>query len=249
MDSINLLGICGSPRKNGNSRFLLEIALEAAEATAPGVVETELYSISGKTFNPCDACNQCHDKLGYCRQTDDDFAELRDKWFAADAIIYSVPVYHMGIPGQLKIFLDRLGNSVVDSFESRPVKVIGAMAQGSGISTGQEQTIVFLNNHAVMMGCIPVGSEWPGGYLGAGGWTRVRQDKKALRDLYAEGEQDAKFTIEAIKVQAKFVVQMTQIIKAGGEQQRKMLEKDGGYDFFLRRLDNKPVIPRKTGQE
>ena len=26
MDSINLLGICGSPRKNGNSHFLLEIA-------------------------------------------------------------------------------------------------------------------------------------------------------------------------------------------------------------------------------
>ncbi len=90
MDSINLLGICGSPRKNGNSHFLLEIALEAAEATAPGVVETEIYSISGKTFHPCDACNQCHDKLGYCRHTDDDFGELRDKWHAADAIIYGV---------------------------------------------------------------------------------------------------------------------------------------------------------------
>lgn len=249
MDPIKLLGISGSPRKNGNSRFLLEVALEAAEAKAPGMVNSEIYSISGKTFKPCDACNQCHDRLGYCRQTDDDFGELRDKWFAADAIIYSVPVYHMGIPGQLKIFLDRLGNSVVDSFDSRPLKVIGAMAQGSGISTGQEQAIIFLNNSTVMMGCIPIGSEWPAGYLGAGGWTRVRVEKKALWELHAEEEEDALFTVEAVKVQAKFIMQMALIIKAGGEQLRGMLEEDGGYDFFLRRLDNKPVIPLKAGQE
>ncbi|MBT3315111.1 MAG: flavodoxin family protein [Anaerolineae bacterium] len=248
MEKIRILGISASPRKNGNSHFLLKKALEAAETAARGMISSEIYSISGKTFNPCDACNQCHDRLGYCRQTDDDFGELRDKWFAADAIIYSVPVYHMGVPGQFKIFLDRLGNSVVDSFVSRPLKVIGTIAQGSGISTGQEQTIAFLNSHAIMMGCIPVGSEWPAGYLGSGGWTRVRVDKKALQELYAEGEEDANFTVEAIKIQAKFIVQMTQIIKSGGAQQREMLEKDGGYDFFLRRLDNKPVIPKKPGQ-
>ena len=147
MDSINLLGICGSPRKNGNSRFMLEIALEAAEATAPGVVKTELYSISGKTFHPCDACNQCHDKLGYCRQTDDDFGELRDKWIEADAIIYSIPVYHMGIPGQLKIFIDRLGNSWVESFTSKSLKVLGVLTQGSGMATGQETVMTFINIH------------------------------------------------------------------------------------------------------
>lgn len=248
MEQLKILGISVSPRKNGNSRFLLEEALEAAEATAPGMIDSEIYSIAGKVFNPCDACNQCHDRLGYCRQTDDDFGELRDKWFNADAIIYSVPVYHMGIPGQFKIFLDRLGNSVVESFDSRPLKVIGTLAQGSGISTGQEQAIIFLNNSTVMMGCIPVGSEWPAGYLGAGGWTRVRVDKKALRDLHAGGEEDAVFTVNAVKVQAKFIVQITQIIKAGGWQQREMLEKDGGYDFFLRRLDNIPVIPIKAGQ-
>ena len=238
MDSINLLGICGSPRKNGNSRFLLEIALEAAEATAPGVVKSELYSISGKTFNPCDACNQCHDKLGYCRQTDDDFAELRDKWYAADAIIYSVPVYHMGIPGQLKSFIDRLGNSVVESFNSRPLKVIGVLTQGSGMATGQEQVMIFLNGHAVLEGCIPVGGVWPGGYLGVGGWTRVKEEKNALRHLYEEKEEDTLFTVEAIKELSKHIVHLSLILKAGGKKHREMLRNDGGYEFFLRRLDN-----------
>jgi len=86
MMSIKVLGICGSPRKNGNSRFLLEFALKAAEVTAPEAVKTELYSLSGKTINPCDSCHQC-EKLGHCRQTDDVFAELRDKWLAADAVV------------------------------------------------------------------------------------------------------------------------------------------------------------------
>jgi multimeric flavodoxin WrbA len=249
MEPIKLLGISASPRKRGNSHFLLEVALEAAKATAPEMVETELYSISGKVYKPCDSCNQCHDKLGYCRQMDDDFGELRDKWFNADAIIYSVPVYHMGIPGQFKIFLDRLGNSVVESFDSRPLKVIGAIAQGSGISTGQEQAIVFLNNSTTMMGCIPVGSEWPAGYLGAGGWTRVRVDKNALRDLYEEKDEDAVFTVDAIKVQAKFIVQLAMIIKAGGEQLRGMLQEDGGYDYFLKRLDDQPIVLQKPELE
>lgn len=43
---------------------------------------------------------------------EDGFEELCDRWAAADAVIYSVPVYHLGISGQLKCFIDRLGNSL-----------------------------------------------------------------------------------------------------------------------------------------
>ena len=238
MTAIHILGISGSPRKMGNSRFLLDVALEAAEAYAPDIVKSEVYSISGKTFLPCDACNQCHDQLGYCRQTDDDFAELRDKWLAADVIIYSVPVYHMGIPGQLKIFIDRLGNSVVESFNSRPLKVIGVLTQGSGIATGQEAVMVFLNSHATMMGCITVGGLWPVGYLGVGSWTRTKVEKNALRQLYAEKEEDTVYAVDAIKELSKHIVLLTMILKAGGDQLREQLKEDGGYEFFLKQLEN-----------
>jgi multimeric flavodoxin WrbA len=238
MNAIHILGISGSPRKMGNSRFLLDVMLDSAKECAPDIVKNEVYSISGKTFLPCDACDQCHDQLGFCRQTDDDFAELRDKWLAADVIIYSVPVFHMGIPGQLKIFIDRLGNSVVESFNSRPLKVVGVIAQGTGMSTGQEAAMVFLNNHAVMMGCIPLGAVWPGGYLGVGGWTKVGKGKNALRDLYEQGEQDAVFTVDAIKELSGHIIMLTKILKAGGEQLRDELKADGGYEFFLRQLEN-----------
>lgn len=238
MTAIHILGINGSPRKMGNSRFLLDVALDAAKEAAPDLVKNEAYSFSGKTFHPCDACNQCHDQLGYCRQTDDDFGELRDKWLAADVIIYSVPVYHMGIPGQLKIFIDRLGNSVVEIFNSRPLKVVGVLTQGSGIATGQEAVMVFLNSHATMMGCIPVGGLWPLGYLGVGSWTRTKVEKNALRQLYAAKEEDTVYAVDAIKELSKQIVMLTRILKAGGEQLREQLKEDGCYEFFLRQLEN-----------
>lgn len=142
--------------------------MAAARSTAPEVVRAELYSLADKTINPCDSCHQCED-LGYCWRADDDFAELRDKWLAADAVIYSVPVYHMGVPAQLKAFIDRVGHSVQESFNDRALKVMGFLAQGSGFASGQESVLIFLNSHAVMMGCIPIGGMWPVGYIGVGG--------------------------------------------------------------------------------
>jgi len=237
LERIKILGINASPRKKGNSHFLLEVALNAAKALAPAHVETELYSTSGKLYKPCDSCNQCHEKLGYCRQTDDDFAELRDKWIAADAILYSIPVYHMGVPGNFKNFLDRVGNSVVEGFTSKPWKVMATITQGSGLATGQESVMMYMMAHAVMMGCVPVGGDWPSAYVGAAGWTRVKTEKNALRTLYEQGEEDTTFTVDSIKVLSRNLVHMAMVIKAGGKQLSGMLEQDGGYEIFLRRMN------------
>ncbi len=105
---IKVLGICGSPRV-GNSKFLLEEALDSAKAVNDNV-EVEYYSIRGKKFSGCVMCQACA-KDGECI-IKDDFQELLEKWIEADVILYSVPVYHMGMPAQLKAFLDRLGNSL-----------------------------------------------------------------------------------------------------------------------------------------
>src|SRR5659263_212162 len=96
---LKVLGICGSPRK-GNSEFLLEKAMEAATSVKLDIVECTTYSIRGKKFSPCVACGRCVALDGECI-IKDDFQELRDLWVQADVIIYSVPIYHMGMPGQL----------------------------------------------------------------------------------------------------------------------------------------------------
>ena len=234
MKTIKVLGICGSPRKNKSSRFLLDFALEAAQATAPETVKTELYSISGKTFHPCDSCHQC-ETLGHCRKTDDDFGELRDKWLAADAVIYSVPVYHMGIPSQLKSFVDRVGHSVQESFNDRALKIMGFLTTGSGFASGQESVMIFLNSHAVMMGCIPIGGLWPVGYIGVGARAPY---PKSMREAYAEGDEHTVEAVEAAQELSKQIVLLTTILKSGGEQNRELLKNNGGFDFFLGRLES-----------
>lgn len=237
MLTVRLLGICGSPRKMGNSRYLLERALAAAEAAAPECVESELYSLAGKEIAHCIDCYRCRE-LGGC-SIEDDFQQLRDKWLEADAIIYSVPVYHMGIPGQLKCFIDRLGHSLAVSSAGRVckrLKTMGAVVQGMHIFAGQEQVMSALINHALLMGCIPVaGDPWES-YIGAAGWTRKNSRKDSLRSLHEEKEEDAMAAVAAAQTLAKRVVQLTLVMKSGGVACREMLARDGAYDAFLARL-------------
>jgi multimeric flavodoxin WrbA len=237
MQRVRVLGICGSPRKRGNSRFLLERVLASANRVAGGRVECDLYTFAGKKISPCVSCFRC-EQLGDCAIADD-FQELRDSWMAADAIIYSVPVYHMGMPGQVKCFLDRLGNTlcVEEGAEvSKLLKVVGVVAQGDCIFSGQEQVMTALLSHAVLMGCIPVaGDPWQS-YLGAGGWTRQDLGENSLRLLYDEGEADAKVAVAAAESLGTRVVQMALLVKAGGVERREMLAADGAYAAFLGRL-------------
>lgn len=237
MQRVRLLAINGSARPRGNSQFLLEQALEEVTARASEYVEIEVYQIGTKTIAPCDSCYTCAER-GECH-IEDDFQELRDKWAEADAIIYSIPVYHMTIPAQLRCFIDRLGNSLwayQSGAASKSLKVIGVITQGSHIFAGQEHAITDLMNHAVIMGCIPMsGDPWES-YLGASGWTRDSTAKDAIKRLYQEGDLDAQVAVKAARSLGKRVVQLALILKTGGEHLREMLEEDGGYSQFLRRL-------------
>jgi hypothetical protein len=126
-----------------------------------------------------------------------------------------------------------VGHSVQESFNDRALKVVSVLTQGSGFASGQEAVMVFLNSHAVMLGCIPIGGLWPVGYIGVGGRQR---GMKAMRVLYAEREEDTVEAVEATKELSKQAVLVATIIKSGGERNREMLTKAGGFEFFLKRL-------------
>ena len=96
MQKVSLLGICASPRDRGNSRYLLDHALASADGVATGHVEIDVISFARKSVGPCISCFRC-EELGDCA-SQDDFQELRGAWMAADAVVYSAPVYHMGVP-------------------------------------------------------------------------------------------------------------------------------------------------------
>jgi multimeric flavodoxin WrbA len=188
MMKLHVLGISGSPRK-GNSEYLLKKALEGAIEYSPERIKTDIYSFRGKTIGPCLACNNCVRNGGTCI-IKDDFENLRQKWLRADIIIYSLPVYHMSMPGQVKCFIDRLGNASFGSHRvvlpdgretlSKQMKVIGTIAQGIHIFSGQEHTITDMINHTLVMQSVPVAGDLWEAYIGAGGWTRNRESRKAF---------------------------------------------------------------------
>lgn len=248
MNTLRLLGICGSPRPAGNSRYLLDLSVEAAQRAAGERLQVETVGVAGLTLQPCTSCYRCGKRQGEC-YIDDDFAYLRDKWAASDAIIYSVPVYHLGIPGQLKCFIDRLGNSLWSYFGgvvAKSLRVIGVVTQGAHLFAGQEQVATQLIHHTLVMGGIPVtGDPWES-YIAAAGWTRCGNRKNALPRLVEQGDEDALIAVRAARSLGRRVAQMTLLVRAGGSELYDELAADGGYSIFLERIQALPTRESST---
>jgi len=238
MKAIRLLGICGSPRRRGNSRYLLDLAVEEAASALGERMQIETADIADFEIGPCRSCYTCSDRQGECF-IEDDFALLRDRWAAADAIIYSIPVYHLGIPAQLKCFIDRLGNSLWGyhgGVVAKSLQTIGVITQGAHIFAGQEGAATQLIHHALVMGGIPVtGDPWES-YIAAAGWTRCGDHKDSFRRLVEQGEEDALITVRAVRSLGRRVAQMALLVRAGGQALYNELAADGGYSIFLDRI-------------
>ena len=100
---MKILGLSCSPRKSGNTTILLEEAISGAQQEG---AETELFSVSGKSIQPCDGCWSCIG-TGDCH-IKDDIQSLLLKMTEADGIIFGTPVYVYSMTGQAKIIMDRM---------------------------------------------------------------------------------------------------------------------------------------------
>jgi multimeric flavodoxin WrbA len=236
---IKVLGINGSTRRTGNSSFLLEHAMKGA-ADAASDVQFETYSITGKKYAPCVNCGKCADLKGEC-VFKDDFQELRDKWADSDVIIYSLPVYVMSIPGQIRCFMDRLSNSRYCFYNMqvpRSMKVIGGIAQGLHIFSGQEHTLTDIMNHAMVMGCLYAnGDSWES-YIGAGGWTYNEIDRDSIKKHYADGEGDidAVTAVKASYSVGRRCAELALLLQAGAEKRMDIIDTQKIYKPFVDRV-------------
>lgn len=100
---MRILGIVGSPRKNGNTEILMTEALKVARDAG---CETEIFLMAEKQVAPCAACYGCF-KGGSC-VVKDDMQQLYEMMARADAIIFGSPVYFGSVSAQLKIVMDRM---------------------------------------------------------------------------------------------------------------------------------------------
>ncbi len=104
---MKVLAINGSPRRNGNTRILLETALEPLKAIG---AETEIYQLGGKAVHGCTACNVCRERLDRrCAIKNEAINECIEKMIAADAIILGSPVYFADVSTEIKALIDVAG--------------------------------------------------------------------------------------------------------------------------------------------
>lgn len=177
---VNILIVNGSPRKNGNSFHMSEYVKKGASSVHE--VNIHVYEFAGKNFSGCSGtCSAYCSRNGKC-VIKDDLASFWEEYVWADGIVWVVPVYHAGPPGQVKCAMDRLCNMQWGYFNGRYPrwnKVIGACVQGATRWGGQELAIQWLAESALLMKCIPIAADPPKSYFGvagdAGSW-----DKKGI---------------------------------------------------------------------
>src|SRR3990172_13327350 len=99
---MKVIGICGSPRKGGNTELLLREALESAASAG---ADTGLFTVFDKEIKPCDGCAACH-RTGNCH-IQDDMQPLYTQLQAADGIIFASPVHFWSVTAQVKIIIHR----------------------------------------------------------------------------------------------------------------------------------------------
>lgn len=98
-----ILGLQGSPRKKGNTNFLLSSFLKAAERR--GAV-TNTVQVVERNILPCKEYVVC-EKKGYCPIDDDMASEIYGLLRQAEVVVLASPIFFYNMTSQLKALVDR----------------------------------------------------------------------------------------------------------------------------------------------
>ncbi len=111
-----VIGIAGSPRKEGNSATLMKAALAGAEAAGG---ETSVVYLNELTFRGCQGCDPCTPDLT-CR-VEDDLTPVLEAVREAGVWVLASPIYYDGVSGQMKLFFDRLRHLTNEAGDHHPL--------------------------------------------------------------------------------------------------------------------------------
>ena len=177
---MDVLAICGSPRKNKTTHSLLEAVLAGT-----GRPYEVLWPADMK-IGHCTGCQKCEtDTPGKCWQ-DDDMTTAIEQMFEAKSLIIASPTYYGGVPGPLKNFIDRSTPAVYAgkgdpgfSHGNRPFKGIPSIFLAIAGHAGHEITADLLRLVLTFHECNIVGE-----YVEAMGGIVL--NKEEYLDIYNE---------------------------------------------------------------
>lgn len=180
---MKVIAFNGSPRKQGNTRILIDTVL--AELEDQGIT-TEVIQLGGKEIRGCLACMKClENKDGKCSNNKDIINECIGKIMEADGVIIGSPTYFTDVSTEVKALIDRAGfvARVNGSMFKRKVGA-GVVAQRRGGAIHVFDTINHLFTISEMI--IPGSNYWNFGVgLKEGD---VRDDKEGMESMRILGE-------------------------------------------------------------
>ena len=98
-----VLGFQGSPRKKGNTSFLLSTFMQAVEKLG---AQTRIIEVAQKNIIPCKEYVVC-EKKGYCPIDDDIKTEIYPLIRQAEIVVLASPIFFFNMTAQLKAVVDR----------------------------------------------------------------------------------------------------------------------------------------------
>jgi len=202
VDSMTVLGLCGSPRE-GSTEYVLRKALEFARSLDG--VAAEFISVRGKRINFCLHCDYCVRTKKGCVQKDN-VAEFYPIMETADAWILATPVYQGSVSGQLKAVMDRCRAIVARNPDALKNKVGAAIAVGGDRTGGQEPAIMCIHSFFLANKMIPVSGGPFGSNLGASVWSK---------DRGAQGAAQDKVGVRSVERTVERLVELAKILKEG----------------------------------
>ena len=177
------IAVNGSPRKGGNTEMLLKHVLEPLEASG---WDTELIRIGGKSMSGCLACGKCWEKKdGRCIQKKDDFNEILEKLFEADALILGSPTYFTDVTPELKALIDRAGFVAMANdraFAGKIGAAVVAVRRGGALHVFDTINHLFLISQMI----VPGSTYWNMGYGRNKG--EVAGDAEGIANMRSLGE-------------------------------------------------------------
>lgn len=180
-----LLGICGSPRKQG-TEYAVQYALTyAAEKNG---FETEFWTVRKKEISFCLHCDYCIREQKGCINKDD-MEDLYIMLEEAKFLLFGTPIFQGNLSGQLKTVMDRCRAMVAKNPNVFKDKIGAALAVGGDRSGGQEIAIRTILDFYQQNHIHSVSGGAFGANLGASLWSRdlgkegVEKDEEGLRTI------------------------------------------------------------------
>jgi multimeric flavodoxin WrbA len=116
-----ILGISGSPRKNGNTEKMINYVLSSAPELDYEFETVRLYELDIK---PCTACDACKKNGGKCI-IKDDLVLLTEKIKSSEILVFGTPVYWWGPSAGFKLFMDRwYANGLSASLKGKKIIIV-----------------------------------------------------------------------------------------------------------------------------